>query len=346
MRIDLVRDQFTLAAMTGLPEQAARTTGTVAVAKWGRVIMISPRATEHGYPWLDTLAHELTHLALSRGTRDKAPLWLQEGVAKRQETRWRDPEPLDNVPPVDAVAAVGIERGLGLPLDKLGPSIAMLPSAEQAAVAFAQVSSFVRYWAREAGDQALPQLVVRLKDSTGSNDFARVIGEVSAADFATWDKRWRSYLTTIPKDLPADLAPGAEIPHVREIAKRIRLGELLQGRGHFRAAAIQRSRAQSLLPFDASLRCALAESLVAVGDTANAALLTEKIEEVHSRHGRFWSLHGLLHPDPGDFDRPFRFGLALDPLNPFVACQEKATPELPKNPLFAAICEAARRVPQ
>ncbi len=99
--------------MTGLPEQAARTTGTVAVAKWGRVTMISPRATDRGYPWLDTLAHEMTHLALSRGTRDKAPLWLQEGVAKREETRWRIEEPLDDVPAIDAVAAVGIEKGLG-----------------------------------------------------------------------------------------------------------------------------------------------------------------------------------------------------------------------------------------
>src|SRR5262249_18499658 len=83
--IDLGRDQLALAAMTGLPEQAARTTGTVAVAKWGRVTMLTPRAMSHGYPWLDTLAHEMTHLALSQGTRDRAPLWLQEGVAKREE---------------------------------------------------------------------------------------------------------------------------------------------------------------------------------------------------------------------------------------------------------------------
>src|SRR4029079_3031549 len=98
LRIDLVRDQFTLAEMTGLPEEAARTTGTVAIAKCGRVTMISPRATSNGYPWLDTLAHEMTHLALSRGTRDNAPLWLQEGVAKREETRWREKQPPANFP--------------------------------------------------------------------------------------------------------------------------------------------------------------------------------------------------------------------------------------------------------
>ena len=50
LRIELVRDLFTLAAMTGLPESAAQTTGTVAVAKWGRVTMISPRASHTGTP--------------------------------------------------------------------------------------------------------------------------------------------------------------------------------------------------------------------------------------------------------------------------------------------------------
>jgi len=51
LRIDLVRDLFSLSAVSGLPLQAAETTGTVAVARWGRVNMISPRAAPGGYPW-------------------------------------------------------------------------------------------------------------------------------------------------------------------------------------------------------------------------------------------------------------------------------------------------------
>ncbi len=163
IRIELVRDQLTLSAMTGLPYEAAKTTGTVAIAKWGRVTMLSPRTD--GYGWMDTLAHELSHLALTAGTRDKAPLWLQEGIAKREETRWRERWPHDDLPSTDAYAAVGIGMGLGRPLDKLGPSIAMLPSAEQAAVAYAEVSSFVKFFAAEVGDDALPRLVVEVKEA-------------------------------------------------------------------------------------------------------------------------------------------------------------------------------------
>lgn len=345
VRIDLVRDQFTLAAMTGLPEQAARTTGTVAVAKWGRVTMLTPRAMSHGYPWLDTLAHEMTHLALSQGTRDRAPLWLQEGVAKREETRWRDPEPLDDVPPVDTVALVGIERGLGRPLDRLGPSIAMLPTAEEAAVAFAEVHSFIRFYTKEVGDTGLPQLVAHLKTTLAGDDVDKAIHDVSGVDLAGWDKRWRAHLASISRELPPDLAPAAAIPHMPEIAKRVRLGELLGARGHHQAAAIELQRAQALVPTDASVRCWLAAELIAGGDRANASMLVEKIEDVHGRYGRWWSLHGLLHPEP-DADKSFSFGIALDPLDRDVGCEEKAAPELPKDPLRAAVCEAARRVPR
>lgn len=346
VHIDLVRDQFALSAMTGLPEEAARTTGTVAVAKWGRVTMLSPRATSGNYAWLDTLAHEMTHLALSRGTRDKAPLWLQEGVAKRQQTRWRDAEPLDDFPSDDAVARIGMERGLGVELDKIGPSIAMLPSAERASVAYAEVASFIRYWAREAGDEALPQLVVRLKDAREPDDVGRAISAVSAADFTTWVGRWKTHLSSVQANIPTDLEPGAHPTFGKDAARRVRLGTLLQGRSHAKAASIERSKALDAAPFDANVRCGLAESLVAMGDKQHAATLVERIEDVHYRVGRWHSLRGLLFGDAQDVDREFRMGISLDPMDAMVACEEKPLPELPKDPLRRAICEMARSVPR
>jgi hypothetical protein len=346
VHIDLVRDQFALAAMTGLPEQAARTTGTVAVAKWGRVTMLSPRATSGNYAWLDTLAHEMTHLALSRGTRDKAPLWLQEGVAKRQQTRWRDAEPLDDFPPDDAVARIGMDRGLGVDLDKIGPSIAMLPSAERASVAYAEVASFIRYWAREAGDDALPQLVVRLKDAKEPDDVGRAISAISAADFVTWVSRWKAHLTSVQTNMPAELEPGARPTFAKDAARRVRLGTLLQARSHPKAASIERAKAHDAAPFEANVRCALAESFVAMGEKSKAAALVERIEDVHYRVGRWHSLHGLLFMDSQDVDQQFRMGISLDPMEPLVACEEKPAPDLPKDPLRAAICEMARRVPK
>src|SRR5690606_27582187 len=142
-------------------------TGTLAVARWGRVTMMSPRATRRGYGWEDTLAHEITHLALARATRDRAPLWLQEGIAKREETRWREQRPGDGEPSADAIAHRAMVTGRSVGIDKLGPSIAMLPTPEAASIAYAEVTSFVSFWIREHGEAALQLLLADLK-GTGS----------------------------------------------------------------------------------------------------------------------------------------------------------------------------------
>ena len=97
-RVVIVRDLHALSAMTGLPYESASTTGTVGIAKWGRVTLLSPRASHHGFAWRDTLAHELTHLAVTHASGDRAPLWLQEGLAKREEIRWRGPESVRRSP--------------------------------------------------------------------------------------------------------------------------------------------------------------------------------------------------------------------------------------------------------
>lgn len=344
IRVEIVRDQLTLSAMTGLPYEAAQTTGTVAIAKWGRVTMLSPRSG--GYGWMDTLAHELSHLALTAGTRDKAPLWLQEGIAKREETRWREAWPHDDLPSPDAFAAVGLAMNLGRPLDKLGPSIAMLPSAEQAAVAYSEVSSFVRFFAAEVGDDALPRLVVKVKEADGADPANTALKEVSGLDLAAWDTRWKQHLAGVSTAIPEELKPGAHLPQLKQVARSVRLGQLLADRGHHRAAAVEHAAAQVVVPWDASVRCHLAGALLGAGDTASAALLVASPDEVHGRHGRYWSLHGLLHPPPEGDARAFFLGLSQDPLSSEVACEEKPAPATPADPLKKALCEAARRVPR
>lgn len=343
--IVIVRDQFTLAAMTGLPEEAARTTGTVAVAKWGRVTMISPRAVPGGFAWLDTLVHELTHLALAQATADKAPLWLQEGVAKSEEGRWRAPEPSDDVTTADAIAAIALEKGVGHSITKLGQSIAMLPTAEEARIAYSEVTSFIRYWKREAGDEALPQLLLRIKSSVGSDAaIGKDIEAVSGANFDAWDSRWKTYLATVPRALAPELVPGASHPHMADLSRRMRLGKLLDGREHHQAAAIEYAKALALAPTEPVIACGLALAELAQGNTAEASRLTAPDAELRGRQGRFISLRERLHPS-ADPDDAYQRAIALDPLNPMVACEERAAPSLPSDPARAALCEAARRVP-
>jgi hypothetical protein len=343
--VEIVRDQHSLSALTGLPLEAAATTGTVAVAKWGRITMLSPRAMTGGYPWLDTAAHELTHVALTQGSADKAPLWLQEGVAKREETKWRLAEPFDDRPPAHDLAAFGLANNMGPPIDNIGPSIALLPSAEESMVTYAKVQSFIDYFATEAGTEALPKLVTAMKDATDPDDLGPAVQKASGSSFPSWKERWEAWLKAQAKELPAEQKPGAPPPaHWAAVRKHVRLGDLLEARGHHDAARSEREDALALAPTDARVRASLASSLVRLDRRDDARLLVVDPAEVRNGSGRWWSLRGLLVED--DADRARSSALARDPLSIEIACEEKPDDQRPSDPDRAAICDMARRAPR
>ena len=349
LRIELVRDLFTLSAMTGLPESAAQKTGTVAVAKWGRVTMISPRAVPRGYPWADTLAHEMAHLAQTRASGDRAPLWLQEGVAKREETRWRDERRFDDFPAADVVAAIGIEKKLAPPIDKLGGSIALLPTAEGAMVAFAEVSSFVRFFVKSTGDGALAELLVRLRTAEGKDFVDDALRGVTGASLADWNARWLGYLGTVKRELPPGVGLTGALPRESEIRRGLSLGELLRRRSHPGAAKTVLGPAQKLAPFDPLLRHRLATALIALGQQSEAEKLISRMEDLHSEFGPWMTLHGRWLSAQGQTEQAnaaFRTGVELCPLDPEVACEGKLPPEVPESATKAPLCQAARSVLQ
>ena len=356
-RIVVVRDLLSLSAMTGLPYKSAQTTGTVAVAKWGRVTLLSPRASHHGYSWRDTVTHELTHLAVTRASRDEAPLWLQEGVAKRQEIRWRDPGPFDDRPSPDAVVQRGLELNLGLPLDKLGPSIAMLPSADAAMVAFAEVTSFVRFYAREDGDDALPKLFHELRE--GKEPDAALLA-ASGADLKAWDVRWRAYIASRPREpIPALFGLGGEKgdgEKLRDLRDRTRLAELLLARDHPREAVSELDRialagspvapeAWERAMGDPSVRWLRARALEAVGRREEGEVLVGDPKQVLSSYGPWWAIRGRwarLRGDEPTAATSFIEAVAADPLNAEAACESIDPASAPSDPAKKALCDAAR----
>lgn len=158
--VEFLPDITRFCLATGLPETWVRTTGTVAVAKWDRLMVLSPLTSARGYPWLDTLAHEYVHLALSRLSEDQAPIWLQEGAARYLESRWRSPRTdtwLDLHS--ESLLARGIEDDALVPFAKMHPSMAALPSAEVAALAYAQVAFAVGWIFEDAGPKGFRRVI-------------------------------------------------------------------------------------------------------------------------------------------------------------------------------------------
>jgi hypothetical protein len=347
---------MSLSAMTGLPKEAAMTTGTVAVAKWGRVTLLSPRASRHGYAWRDTIAHELTHLAVTRATVDHAPLWLQEGVAKREEVRWRDPGPFDDRPPVDAVVDKGIAMKLDVPLDKLGPSIAMLPSADMAMVAFAEVTSFVRYLADSQPKGTLESILLAMRTQNSADD---ALVAATGDDLKGWDAKWRAHLAERKKthldEKPFGLALDMPPAKVRDIKERVRLAELLYGREHPRAAldeldklpvapTASGSAGTGEIAADPSVRHLRARVLEALGQAEEAAPLLAEPKDVSASFGPWWAIRGRLAKDPALAEPSFVEAVAADPLDIEPACRTLDPASLPEDPVARLLCDAARKM--
>jgi hypothetical protein len=346
LRIDLVRDTFSLAALTGLPVEAADTTGTLAVARWGRVTMISPRATRLGYGWEDTLAHEITHLALARATRDRAPLWLQEGIAKREETRWRKPRPGDGRPSAESIAYQAMRSGRSVGIDKLGPSIAMLPTPEAAFTAYAEVQSFIDYWIAQNGEAALRLLFIDLK-GLASNTADAALKSVSGYTLGEWDLKWRHHLREHP---PEQLAEQPEILHnPRALARWLRLTDLLHRQGHFAAAARAIEPAFGSGPTPVQVRWRAARAQLAQGESELARRTLGTLGDLDVLHGAWFSLNGRFlegEQKLEDADAAFALGLSVDPLFDEVACHGRRLKEdfSSASSKQAALCRAARDI--
>ena len=344
-RVVVVRDLLSLSAMTGLPYESATTTGTVAVAKWGRVTLLSPRASHHGFVWRDTMAHELTHLAVTRATNDRAPLWLQEGVAKREEIRWRDPGPFDNRPTPESVVVRGIEMKIDVPLDKLGPSIAMLPSADQAMVAFAEVTSFVRFFADHAPPDGLPHLLSDLRDRK-SVDAALL--DVSQSDLKGWDTKWRAWIASNHHDaLPAVSGLGTMPTNAREVREQMRLAELLDARNHSTEALAELDKVKDAPPDDPSFAALRAGVLHRVGRDKDAEPLVSDPRKTYASYGPWWAIRGVLASQRGDqptADASFAEAVATDPFDIDAACGSRdPNSPAPKQTSMRLLCDAARQ---
>jgi peptidase MA superfamily protein len=346
-RVVVVRDLLSLAAMTGLPYKSAQTTGTVAVAKWGRVTLLSPRASRDGYAWRDTVAHELTHLAVTRLTRDRAPLWLQEGVAKREEVRWREPGPFDDRPSADAVVLRGQKQRLDIALDKLGPSIAMLPSADAATVAFAEVTSFVRFYVQMEGDDALAKLLAELR---AGKDPDQALVAASGTDLRGWDGKWRAYVASISREpLPTLFELGGERRDVekwRQLRERSRLAELLLARGHAAEAVDELNRvAAPGASADPSVRWLRARALEEAGRQKEGEPLVADPKQVLSSYGPWWAVRGRWARLRGDEEvavASFIEAVAADPFDLEAACEAIDPTLAPQGADKGPLCDAAR----
>lgn len=272
VRLEIYPDAESLSRVSTLSVEAIRTTGTIALCKWGRLMIASPRTLMHGYPWLDTISHEYVHLVLTKATLDRAPVWLQEGTAKFLETRWRRDEPaLPNDPASAQLLHQAASEGELLGFDQLHPSIALLPSQQAAALAFAQVSSFMEMFYSGYGQKGVRKVLDLVGDG---EDARRALAKVARMPWNALEEQWKASLGDQPRTPSARLMPrylSDEATEQDEVAdveadrarNYVRLGDMLWSRSRPAAASVEYGKAHKAAPRDPVVASRYARSALA-----------------------------------------------------------------------------------
>jgi len=295
IRLEIYPDARSLAQVSSLTVQDIERSGTIALCKWDRLMVTSPRALLHGYAWTDTISHELVHLILARASRDQAPVWVQEGIAKYLEAGYRRGA---GAFALDAVSQ-GIlhEASAGdalLPFERLHPSIALLPSQRDAALAFAQVSTFVRAFHARYGDAGLVDLIRRM---ASGEDAQEAFASAAGVPFAELETRWRAEVRALPSPTQPRLLPRrlvaslgaqddtAEVAELgTEARRRLRLGDLLFSRRRFGAAAHEYAAAVAIAPEDPVVAARFARSALESGQAERAVEALRPVVATHPEY--------------------------------------------------------------
>ena len=90
VRIEVFPDTKAFYYASSLSARDIEVAGAVGVTQFNKLMVLSPRALVHGYRWLDAISHEYMHYLIIKLTANKAPIWFHEGLAKYDETRWRN----------------------------------------------------------------------------------------------------------------------------------------------------------------------------------------------------------------------------------------------------------------
>jgi tetratricopeptide (TPR) repeat protein len=349
LRLEIYGSPSVLAQVSPLGEQEIETSGTVALCKYNRLMIVSPRALVYGYPWLDTLTHELTHYVISRKTRERAPLWVQEGLAKFQERRWRVAEagaaaPLGGLTAsVEQLLRKGVLEGKLLTFQQMHPSMAKLPSQEAAALAFGEVYSIIEWLHGRRGYEGIRLLLDGIARGTGAVD---VLGELMGIASGQVEGAWKAWLSHRVQQRSAarqDRAAAGgmtkrvyrssdeageegalgdiEEPKARRAA---RLGALLAERRRPGAAVLQYDKAAAVLPpGHREVGQALARLYLELGRPEQAALVAGAVARRYPELPGPHSLLGRALGRTAQLERAvaaFRAALALNPFDPAVRC--------------------------
>jgi tetratricopeptide (TPR) repeat protein len=216
-----------------------------------------------------------------------------------------------------------------VPFEKFRRSMAYLDSGEEAALAFAQVSTMVAYLVELRGMEVLPGILDRIREGEDSMD---VVAQAAGnPDFDSFRTSWRIWLKQLPlvqqqlASLPTvldgegeDYADDPLLAGRADLARFARLGDLLREKNRPRAALVEYEKAQDPdAPDSPALLARRATCHRSLDELDQALKLVDRGVSLYPEHTLLQVTRAQILDEKGESRRAMTSWNAAHDLNPF-----------------------------
>ena len=308
--------------------------GAVGLAKFNKLMLLSPAALVHGYRWLDAISHEYMHYLILKLTANKAPIWFHEGLAKYEETRWRKGPSYLSSPFETLLAHALMEKKL-IPFEKMEPSVVRLETPEEVQLAYVEAASAIEFIIAKVGQEGLKEMMRRMaiQNSKGASES---IKEVLGLTFDDFERDWKEFLTAKGlkemsganirrykiKEGRAD-EERLDMEEIKSMVARNRahLADLLRERGRMGAAVLEYRRALRETPDSVSILNKISSCLIGMGHDEEAMEFLNRAKELAPDHPTPYTYLGQSYLKLKDLRKAkesFLESVHINPFNPEV----------------------------
>jgi tetratricopeptide (TPR) repeat protein len=234
VRIEIFPDHERFHGASSLSKRDIEIAGAVGICKFDKVMVLSPRVLLRGYRWLDALVHEYVHYVIVKISDDKAPIWIHEGVAKHEESRWRSSTSLYLNPLNRTLLAAALQTGEFVTFGQMEPSLVRLETPQQVQLAYAEAASSVEFMHDKVGYPGLRE-IFREMARAETRGAKSPIEQVLAISFGAFQDEWQQFLRA------KQLAPvaGVQLTQFKVVEKGERDEERLE-QDALQSAAVER----------------------------------------------------------------------------------------------------------
>jgi tetratricopeptide (TPR) repeat protein len=334
IRIEVFPDAKAFSFASTLSARDIEVTGAVGLAKFNKLMVLSPKALVYGYRWLDAISHEFMHYMIVRLTANKAPIWFHEGLAKYEETQWRNGSSyLSSLYQTLLARALTDEKLIAFA--RMEPSLIKLETPEDVQLAYAQAALAIDFIVGKVGHEGLQKVMKRMATSR-ERGASEAIQEELGLRFDEFEIQCKAYLASKGlkevegvhvrrykiKEGRAD-EERVDMSEIKSMVSRNRahLGDMLSERGRKGAAILEYRRALADANDSVPILNRLSNSLITLGRDDEALEMLKRAQGLSPDHPTIYTNMGKIYLKSKNYkeaEEAFQASIQINPFNPEV----------------------------